>query len=601
MIGFGGTTDSTALRPGEPDAEGFTADVLVVGTGPMGAATALALASYTIRVKVISRSNWRANSPRAHVANLRTMEVLRDLGLEEEALRRGTDWELMGDTSFTMSLAGPEIARVDSYGLGEETFGEFKAASPCQMADLTQPKMEALLVNAAAERGAVVAFNTIYHSSVQDAQGVTVSLEDRATGRMYQERVRYLVGADGARSQVAQDIDLPIEGVMGRGGTVYAQFSGDLSKYMKHRHSILTWIVNQDAAVGDIGLGLLRAVRPWDRWIAGWGFSTGDEEPDLSFETARRRIKDYVGDQEFEPEITAVNPWYVNEAWATRYSKGRIFVGGDAVHRHPPSNGLGSNTSIQDAYNLAWKLAFVLRGEAEPSLLDSYDAERVPVGKEVVERANQSRREYAPLKTVLGSEPPDGLRNYEKLTAATDEGARARRNLQAVLKLKDNEYNALGIEMNHRYVSGAVILDGEPEEEWLVDKVVHAQHTTRPGAKLPHAWVIDAGGKKISTIDLVGKGKFTLLTGPLGAPWAEAAHGFDFRWLRTLVLGSPQVRDLAFAWAKVREIEEDGALLVRPDGYIAWRSRSGPVHDAKGELNAVFTRVLGRAGSTKSS
>ncbi|MFI7583470.1 FAD-dependent monooxygenase [Kocuria sp. M1N1S27] len=577
----------TPLRPGEPDAEGFTADVLVVGTGPMGAATALALATYGVRVKAVSRSNWLANSPRAHVTNLRTMEVLRDLGLEGEARRQATDWELMGDTSFTMSMAGPEIARIDSYGLGDDRYGEYRAASPCRLADLPQTRMEPLLVNAAASRGAGFTFNTLYRSSVQDAHGVTVTLEDRATGRIFEERVRYLVGADGARSQVAQDIDLPIEGVMGRGGTIYAQFSGDLSRYMEHRHSVLTWIVHENAAVGDIGLGLVRAVRPWDRWIAGWGFSIEDDEPDLSIENARRRIKEYVGDPDFEPEITAVNPWYVNEAWATEYSKGRIFVGGDAVHRHPPSNGLGSNTCIQDAYNLAWKIAYVLRGDAGEGLLGSYDAERVPVGREIVARANQSRREYAPLKAALGLEQPGGPRNWDKLAAATAEGACARRELAGVLTLKDNEYNALGIELNHRYVSSAVVLDGELEERWTVDPVVHAQHTTRPGAKLPHAWVVDARGRKISTLDLVGGGQFTLITGLAGTAWAEAARGLGLDWLHVVVIDGPEARDLAFAWARVREIAEDGALLVRPDGYVAWRSHSGPVPDADSSVSAA--------------
>lgn len=593
---FGETADVTRLRPGELDEHGFTADVLVVGTGPMGATTALALATYGIRVKAISRSNWLANSPRAHVTNLRAMEVLRDFGLEDEAQRQATDWELMGDTSFTMSLAGPEVARIDSYGLGDATFGEFKAASPCRMADLPQTKLEPLLVNAAADRGAGLSFNTLYRASVQDADGVTVTLEDRATGRVYEERVRYLVGADGARSQVVQDIGLPLEGVMGRGGTVYAQFSGDLSKYMEHRHSVLTWIVNRNAAVGDIGLGLMRAVRPWDRWIAGWGFRLEDGEPDLSFDTARQRIKDYVGDPDFEPEVTAVNPWYVNEAWATHYSEGRVFVGGDAVHRHPPSNGLGSNTCVQDAYNLAWKLAYVLRGQAGPGLLETYDDERVPVGRDVVARANQSRREYAGLKDALGPEQPDGVRNYDKLTARTAEGARARRDLADVLKLKDNEYNALGIELNHRYQSDAVILDGEPEERWLVDPVIHAQHTTRPGAKLPHSWVVAPDGRKISTLDLVGKGRFTLLTGLMGSSWVKAAQSLELDFLRTVVIDGPEVRDLSFAWARVREIDEDGALLVRPDGYIAWRSRSGPAGDARSQLNEALTRVLARSG-----
>ncbi|WP_158437898.1 FAD-dependent monooxygenase [Naasia lichenicola] len=581
----------------EAELREFDADVIVVGTGPMGATTALALATYGITVLAVGRANWLADSPRAHVTNLRTMEVLRSLGLEHEVLRQATPWELMGDTTFTTSLEGPEIARISSYGLGDDRFGEFRAASPCQMADLPQPLLEPILVNAAARRGAVFTFNTLYHSSVQDDEGVTVVLENRLTGQRYERRARYLVGADGARSQVAEDAGIPLEGVLRRAGTVYAQFSGDLSRYMTYRHSVLTWIVNEAAAVGEIGLGLLRAIRPWDRWIAGWGFDIDAGEPDLSVQAATARIKAYVGDPDFEPEVTAVNPWYVNEAWASSYSNGRIFCGGDAVHRHPPSNGLGSNTCVQDAFNLAWKLAYVLRGWADARLLSSYSEERVPVGKHVVTRANQSRREYAPLQAALAATAPGGPARYQKLSAPTDEGVRARADLSAVLQLKENEYNALGIEVNQRYRSSAIILGDEPAEVWARDPEIYAQHTTRPGAKLPHAWLVDASGRRISTLDLIGDGVFTLLTGLSGAVWTEAVEALNIPYLRAVVVGAPAAQDLYFSWMRMREVEEDGAVLVRPDGYVAWRSASArgiPLAELTSQLTAVLSTLLER-------
>ncbi|WP_129663860.1 FAD-dependent monooxygenase [Phytoactinopolyspora endophytica] len=571
----------------------FDADVLVVGTGPMGATTALTLATYGLRVIALSRQNWLADSPRAHVTNLRTMEVLRSLGLEEEAMARATPWELMGDTTFTTSLAGREIARLASFGLGDRRYGEYLAASPCRMADLPQPLLEPLLVGAAATRGAVFSFNTLYRCSSQDADGVDVELEDRLTGQVQTKRVRYLVGADGARSKVMEDAGLSVEGQLRRGGTVYAQFDGDLSRHMAHRSSVLTWIVNDDAAVGEIGLGLLRAVRPWDQWIAGWGFDPDAGEPDLSLDTARARIRAYVGDPEFEPDITAVNPWYVNEAFAPAYSRGRVFCGGDAVHRHPPSNGLGSNTSIQDSFNLAWKLAYVIRGHAAETLLDSYSAERAPVGEQVVRRANQSRREYAGLHSALAAERPGGPSGAAKLCAATPEGSRARAALAEVLALKDNEYNALGVELNQRYSSHAVVPDSEVPEEFLRDREIHAQHTTRPGAKLPHAWLVDREGRRLSTLDLVGEGDFTLLIGPTGRPWVEAVTSLGLPYLKAVVVGGEDAQDLYFDWARAREVDEDGAVLVRPDGYVAWRSRTAePV--ARDRLAGALTRVLGR-------
>ena len=571
----------------------FDSDVLVVGTGPMGATTALALATYGIRTLAISRENWLAHTPRAHITNLRAMEVLRSLGLEDEVKRHATPWELMGETKFTTSLAGREIARLSSYGTGDDRSGDYRRSSPCTMVDIPQSELEPIILNGAAKRRASFEFNTLYRSSVQDEDGVTVTLEHRPSGRIYQHRTRYLVGADGARSQVAEDAGLRVEGTLARAGTVYAQFRGDLSKYVAHRPAIMSWIVNQDAAVGEIGLGLLRAVRPWDQWIAGWGFDIAQGDPDLSFETARTRIKAYVGNPDFEPEITSVSPWYVNEAYAPYYSNNRIFCGGDATHRHPPSNGLGSNTCIQDAFNLAWKLAYVINGDAAPSLLDSYTQERAPIGRQIVERANQSRREFAPLKEALAADHPGGPAGLEKLTAPTEAGAAARAQLAQALELRNYEFNAQGVEMNHRYESAAVLPDTDQPEIWPLDKELYAQATTRPGAKVPHAWLINETGHRISTLDLVGDGSFTLLTGLSGTAWVDAVSEIGHPRVRVKVIGEQDAQDLYLSWQKIREIDEDGALLVRPDGVIAWRSMHSAGERAEQMLSAALTGILG--------
>lgn len=571
----------------------FDSDVLVVGTGPMGATTALALATYGIRTLAVSRENWLAHTPRAHITNLRAMEVLRSLGIEEEVKQQATPWDLMGETKFTTSLAGREIARLSSYGTGDDRQGDYRQSSPCSMVDIPQSDLEPIILNRAAKRRASFEFNTLYRSSVQDDDGVTVTLEHRPSGRVYQHRTRYLVGADGARSQVAQDAGIPIEGVLARAGTVYAQFRGDLSKYVAHRPAIMTWIVNQEAAVGEIGLGLLRAVRPWDNWIAGWGFDISQGDPDLSFETARTRIKAYIGDPDFEPEITSVGPWYVNEAYAPYYSNNRIFCGGDATHRHPPTNGLGSNTCIQDAFNLAWKLAYVIKGDAAPSLLDSYTEERAPIGRQIVERANQSRREFAPLKQAFAADRPGGPAGLEKLIAPTAEGEAARAELARALELRNYEFNAQGVEMNHRYESGAVVPDTDEPEVWFRDKELYAQASTRPGAKLPHAWLVDAAGHRVSTLDLAGDGYFTVLTGPSGTAWVQAVAKIGHDRLRARVIGAPDSQDLYFAWHKLRGMDEDGALLVRPDGVIAWRSLHSVGEEAQQVLSEALTAILG--------
>lgn len=577
----------------------FETDVLVVGSGPTGAATALALATCGTRVHLVSKWNWLANTPRAHITNTRAVEVLRDLGVEDEARKHATPWEWMGETLWTTSFAGPEIARLRTWGTGEERVGDYLQQSPCTMLDLPQSFMEPVLLHHAAGRGASLAMNTEYLSHAQDEDGVTVVLRDRLSGREYAVRAKFLVGADGARSKVVEDLGLPLEGHVARAGTHYTLFRADLSRFVAHRPSILYWIVTPDAAFGEIGQGLLRAIRPWDRWIAGWGFDKDKGEPQYTDEELVRRIRILIGDDTVPIELESRMIWYVNQQYATTYSRGRVFCAGDAVHRHPPSSGLGSNTCLQDAFNLAWKLAYVARGWAGPALLDSYSLERAPVGRQVVMRANQSRLDYAPLNRAFRDlDSPDPVRDgLRRLADPGPDGVARRAALAEALQLKNTEFNALGTETNQRCVSGAVIPDPDAgEERFARDPGLYAQATTRPGAKIPHAWLVGPDGRRRSTLDLVGKGLFTLVTGLAGAAWVEAARGLAEPCLRTLVIGAPGALDVYFVWHRIREIDEAGALLVRPDGVIAWRHRCAAADPALAAamLRDALGAVLGR-------
>jgi 2,4-dichlorophenol 6-monooxygenase len=572
-------------------------DVLVVGAGPMGATAALALASYGVRVQMVNRYNWTANTPRAHITNLRAVEVLRDLGVEPDARREATPWEWMGDTLFTTSLAGPEIARLRTWGTGEKRVGDYLQSSPCTMLDLPQNRMEPLLVKHAAENGGQLSFNTEYLSHEQDKDGVTVSLRDALSGREYTVRARYLVGADGAKSKVMDDAGLKVEGQLARAATAYVLFNADLTRYVAHRPSILYWIVTSNAAFGEIGMGLLRAIQPWKQWIAGWGFDMNKGQPDFSPEEVLRKVRILVGDPNLEIDIETTSVWYVNQAHAPVYSTGRVFCGGDAVHRHPPSSGLGSNTCMQDAFNLAWKLAYVVKGYAGEKLLDSYTLERAPVGAQIVARANQSRLDYAPLnKCFRDPEAADPVAaGLAKLADPGPEGVARRTALAAALEVKNTEFNAQGVEMNQRCVSDAVIPDPQAGEEvFKRDRQLYLQPTTRPGAKIPHAWLIGEDGRRVSTLDLVGKGRFTVVTGLSGQSWAQAVKSLSLPFLDALVIGTPPAQDVYCNWQALREIDEPGALLVRPDGVIAWRNNRGvaDADQARRELSAALAKVL---------
>ena len=575
----------------------YETDVLIIGAGPTGSTTALALANCGVRCHIVSRGNWMADSPRAHITNQRANEVFRDLGIAEDVARYASPWELMGDTTFTTSLAGSELIRMRTWGTGDDRRGDYLRASPCGMVDIIQPMLEPILFQKAAEKGATFAFNTEYVRHEQDADGVTATLRDRLDGREYTVRTRYMVGADGARSMVVDHLGLPIEGQMARAGTVYTVFNADLSRYSKHRPSILNWIVTPDASFGEIGMGLLRAVHPWTQWIAGWGFDISKGEPDLSPDAIVPKIKVLIGDPSVDIDIVRTSIWYVNQAYVTQYSKGRVLCGGDAVHRHPPSSGLGNNTCVQDGHNLGWKLAYAVKGWAGPKLLESYSQERAPVGKQIVLRANQSRLDYAPLNAcfrVQGALNPVAA-GIARFRDPGPDGVAARKAAQAALDLKQTEFNAQGTEMNQRYESSAVIPDvGAEPEKWRRDCGLYNQPTSRPGAKIPHAWLVDCYGLRVSTLDVTGKGLFTVVTGLAGAAWKEAALRLDLQFLRVVVTGSPEAQDLYCEWQRIREIEEAGVLLVRPDGVVAWRDKDGTsdAGEAFDRLSAAIRTVL---------
>ncbi|MGW1344576.1 FAD-dependent oxidoreductase [Kribbella sp. NPDC002412] len=575
----------------------ITTDVLIVGSGPAGGAASLFLSTYGVDNVVLTRYGWTANTPRAHITNQRTIELMRDMGIEDQVMDHGTEHALMGQTAFCTSLAGEEIGRIRTWGTHPRRLADYTEASPTLPCDLPQTLFEPILLSTAASRGARLRFNTEYLSLEQDDDGVTATVRDRLSDTTYQIRAKYLIGADGGRSKVAQDIGLPMAGSMDIEGSMNIVFEADLSRYVAHRPSVLYWVLQPGAQIGGIGAGLIRMVRPWNEWLIVWGYDINQPAPVVDEAMATEIVHNLVGDDTIDVKLKSTSVWSVNHMYAEQATVGRVFCMGDAIHRHPPSNGLGSNTSIQDAYNLAWKLSLVLKGHASPDLLKTYDEERVPIARQIVERANKSRTQFGQIFRALGMTPdaPPG-RTIESRKDDTPDGAAQREELRTAIELKDYEFNAHGVELGQRYRSAAVIGDGTAEPSYDRDPELYYHPTTWPGARIPHCW-LTRGSETVSTLDVVGKGRFTLLTGIGGDAWVKAAQSVSEHLgvpIEPFVVGpGHELDDLYGDWARAREIPDEGCLLVRPDAHIAYRAFDLP-EDATDVLEQAMNTLLGR-------
>lgn len=584
---------------GGPATADVETDVLVVGAGPAGFTLAALLARYGVDAVTVTKYAGTAHSPRAHITNQRAMEVFRDLGVEPAVTRVATPNDLMCNNVWATSFAGPEIARLLTWGGGPERHAEYELASPSAMCNVPQHVLEPVLHQAGVDLGADLRFSTELVSLVQHEDGATATVRRREDGSEYTIRAKYVVGCDGGRSTVVDQIGFPLTGESGLGAAMNVWLEADLTAYTAHRPGTLYWMC-QPGNDYWVGSGTWICVKPFTEWVLLFMYDPAEGEPDTSEEALIARARTTIGDPDVDIRIKASSSWQINHVVADTFRIGRVFIAGDAAHRHPPANGLGTNTSVQDSFNLAWKLAWVLKGLAGPGLLDTYDQERQPVGKGVVDRALKSVQDMLPISQALGFEPgqsaEEGQAALDGLAAPGPEGERRRRALDDAVQLQSYQFNALGVEIDQRYESDAVVADGSPWPQPDRDPELHHHPTTHPGARLPHTW-LQRGTEQVSTLDLTGHGEFTVLTGIGGEAWVEAAEKVAAELgirVNAYVVGKPGgYQDLLGRWPRLREVGDTGALLVRPDHHIAFRAGSltaDPAADLESALRTVLDR-----------
>ena len=490
--------------------------VLVAGAGPTGLCAALLLARHGVESLTVERHPGTSIYPRATGINVRSMEVLRSLGLE--ATVRDASFDGTPNVARSSTLVDIDVEL--SASLGAQS-GDI---SPCDWTPCSQRELEPILAAAVeAEPCAELRFGAELVSFKQDGSGVIAEVLDRAKHEVSQVRCEYLIAADGARSQIRDRLGIAMHGPGDLMPCVSVHFSSDLRRRLPKTPNFLHFVAN------DGVFGVFMPTDSHTRWVFALPQSDRIDQG-LGTERAADLVRVGAGLGDLKVDVLGVVAWMMQADWADQWRAGNVFLAGDAAHRMTPAGGLGMNTGIQDVHNLCWKLAAVLQGSAGLSLLDTYAVERKPVAQRNVQRS-----------VALISAPENA------------------------------EAPALEVDLGFVYASAAVIPD-EPAPNALA------------GARAPHAWLGD-GVERTSTLDMFGP-HWTLVTGPRGEEWVRVARRTEISLKHRIV--APAVCDRY-------GIQADGAVLVRPDGHVAWR-QPGAMSCPSQALGMAIDRLLASNG-----
>ena len=523
--------------------------VLFSGGGLVGLSTAMFLAQHGISSVAVERLRGGSPVPRAAFFHMRTLEMFRSAGIEDQVREQSSkEFEPEGAIVLMDTLAGKVLA-----GLIPSLNEGVEALSPCRRLFVTQPGLEPILRARAEQAGASVIEGHEVVDVAQDANGVTATIRDAASGDEQRIRAKYLVGADGAHSKVRDLLGIEFDGrgVFSNAITIY--FHAPLAQYVVGKALSVIYVKNPELSGffrmdkdGNSGFLVVNTVGDTARPEAA--SPANDVRPERLIELVQLG----AGVPDLPVTIDGVARWRATSDVARRFQEGRVFLAGDAAHLMPPNGGFGGNTGIHDGHNLAWKLALVLKGIAGPRLLTTYETERRPVGKFTVEQAY--------TRYVTRSATYLGAKDFQPLA---------------------NDFN---IELGYIYRSPAIIAEDDVERGSEDPR----ESQGRPGSRAPHLW-IEKDGQRISTLDLFGRG-FVLLTTDNGAAWVDASRaaarqipGLDFD---AHVIPSPE-------FATAYGLGDHGAVIVRPDGFVAWRSKaitSDPARTVASTLTTVLMR-----------
>jgi 2,4-dichlorophenol 6-monooxygenase len=578
-----------------------TTDVLIVGGGPVGLTASILLSDLGVSSLLVERRDGSSKLPKAHYLNSRTMEIFQSFGFADEVYAVGTPAENMANTAWYTSLGGDGptdrrmVMTVDSFG-GGALKDLYESTSACRPSNLAQKHLEPRLRRVAEQRNPDgILFGHELVALDQDDSGVTAHVQ--TPNGLQRIRSRYIIGADGGKT-VGSLVGIALHGTPPLAHVRTIHFSADLSPWVQEEGALIRMIVRPDAT-GEMSVQAFVGMGPeeWGSRSREWQVHVMSSVESAAAEDvwddadALAYLRDLFKLPELEADIICMGRWMVESVLAERYRSGRIFLAGDAAHRHPPTTGLGLNSGVQDVHNLAWKLAAALSGRVGDALLDSYELERRPVAAQNIEWAVLASLNHMATGGGWGVLPgfPADLNHsmFAAMFADSPGGALRRARLREFLGTQRIEFQARAIEMGYDYyASPAVVQDAssaDAPDPWGTDY----RQTTRPGHRLPHAW-LHREGRRLSTHDLLRPGEFLLLTGADNDGWSRAADVVAERF--DVTIGHTQIDDAT--WSELRGHDDAGALLVRPDGHIAFRARAG-VADHEEALAAAIGTSLG--------
>ncbi|MFD1677956.1 FAD-dependent oxidoreductase [Alicyclobacillus fodiniaquatilis] len=525
--------------------------ILIVGGGLVGLSAALFLSEHQIPYQLIERHAGTSIHPRARGVNHRTMELFRTLGFDDrirdaEFLKKGGIFtaETLKSVDFTQR---PSAA----FQALRQEMEALKRKSPAMRSWITQDVLEPILLSEAEKRGGGhFCFSTELVSLAQDDAGVTVTVRDRTDASEQTIRADYVIACDGAKSPIRLQLGIDMTGRKSLGHVINVYFRSALTSLLDGHEFSICNITHPDAP------GSLLSINATDRWTFHTPYNPGAGETPAQFtpERCAEMIRTAVGSSDIDIEILSILPWEPAMGVTDQFQVGRIFLAGDAAHVMPPTGGYGGNTGIQDVHNLAWKLALVYRGEAAPSILATYETERWPLARLTVEQAGHIANSGV-FSVVQGKGP--------------------------IVKQTD-------IVLGFRYHSSAIVHRADVAQD-------DADLNGQPGTRAPHVWLTQQG-KQISTLDLFNR-HFVLLASEEDAHWREAAAVVSDRLgvsiiAYTIGQAKGDLIDVDDHWRETYGIQLTEAVLVRPDGVVAWRAKE--TTRAEQALANTMMKILGR-------